>query len=386
MRLERITLVNIRKHFWRLGLLTAGLAVAVGTVVALYTLSVLMNEDWQKKLDEYGTNMLIVPKKDSLPLSYAGVALGGVNLGDRTLTEGDIDALKTIQARRSLAIIAPKLIGSAAINRREAIIVGVDFPEEFKIKRWWRLDSGKRPVKGTNQVLLGSNAARRLGLKQGETIKIKGGEFRVAGILRQAGSEEDEPVYIDLKKTQELLGRPAQFSLIEVAAWCYNCPIERIVGEATEKLPHAKVSAVRQAAEARNAIAGQFKIFSIILSGVMAIVGGLIIFTNMLSAVRERRREIGIFRAIGFRRLNILEIILFETVLVALTAGLVGYLTGLAAAGLLAPSLGVGVPVKLDLNVGYFAVLGTLILTLVSSLYPALTAANLSPMIAINDI
>lgn len=262
----------------------------------------------------------------------------------------------------------------------------MNFPEEFKIKRWWRLHSGKRPVKATNQALLGSNAARRLGLKLGEMVKIKGEGFRVAGILRQVGSQEDEPVYIDLKKSQELLGRPAQFSLIEVAAWCYTCPIERIVGQATEKLPHAQVAAVRQAAEARNEIVGQFKIFSIILSGVMTIVGGLIIFTNMLSAVRERRREIGIFRAIGFRRMNILEIILFETVLVALTAGFVGYLTGLAAAGLLAPSLGVGVPVKLDLNVGYFAVLGTLVLTLVSSLYPALTAANLSPTIAINDI
>ncbi|MDP1808910.1 MAG: ABC transporter permease [Actinomycetota bacterium] len=386
MRLERITVVNIRKHFWRLGLLTAGLAVAVATVVALYTLSILMNEDWQKKLDEYGTNMVIVPKTDNLPLSYAGVALGGVSLGNRTLTEADVKALRTIQARRNLAVIAPQLIGAAAINKRDAIIVGIPFSEEFRIKRWWRLQTGKKPTPATNQALIGGSAATRLGIKQGQTIKIKGEQFQVAGILRRVGSQEDEPVYIDLKKAQNMFGRPGQFSLIEVAAWCYNCPIERIVGQASEKLPNAKVSAVRQAVETRNVIVKQFGLFAVILSGVMAIVGGLIIFTNMLAAVRERRREIGIFRAIGFRRLNILEIILFETVLVALAAGIIGYLAGLSAAGLLAPSLGVGVPVTLNLNVAYFAMLGTLLLTLVSSLYPALTAANLSPMIAINDI
>jgi len=385
LRLERITLVNIRKHFWRLGLLTMGLTVAVATVVALYTLARLMNEDFQRKLDEYGTNMVIVPKTDSLKLSYRGVTLGGANVARRQLTEGDVAALKTIHHKRNLAVIAPKLIGSAKIKKRETILVGVEFPKELRIKRWWRFQAGKGPT-APGQAMAGSKAASRLGLRVGELLDIEGRRFQLTGILRRVGSQEDEPVYIDLKAAQELLGRPAQLSVIEVAAWCYNCPIDQIVGQASEKLPHAKVSAVRQAAETRNQIVKQFVVFSIILSVVMAVVGGLIIFTNMLAAVRERRREIGIFRAVGFRRMNILEIILFETVLVAMVAGVAGYFVGLAAAAGLAPSLGVLLPVKLNATVGYFAVLGTLALTLVSSLYPALTAANLSPMIAINDI
>ena len=386
MRLERITLVNIRKHFWRLGLLTVGLTVAVATVVTLYTLSVLMNEDFQNKLDEYGANMVIVPRTDSLPLSYSGVTLGGIDVAPRYLTEGDVKKLKTIQARKNLAVIAPKLIGAAPVNGRDSIIVGVDFPEELRIKRWWRLRTGKKPAAGSDEALVGAKAAERLDLKVGRTIAVKGRRFKVAGILRRVGSQDDEPVYLDLKRTQDLLGRPAQFSLIEVAAACYDCPIERIVGQASEKLPHAKVSAVRQVAKTRNDVVRQFEIFALILSVVMAGVGGMIIFTNMLAAVRERRREIGIFRAVGFRRLNILEIILFETVLVALAAGVAGYLIGLAAAGLLAPSLWVSLAVEINLMVGYFAVLGTLVLTLLSSLYPAITGANLSPMIALNDI
>jgi len=309
-----------------------------------------------------------------------------VAVDERMLTEGDVEALKTIHSRDSLAVIAPKLVGVASVNRREAIIVGVDFPQEFRVKRWWRLRAGKEPANASRRALLGSKAAKRLGLRVGETARIKGEDFKVAGVLQPVGSQEDEPVYIDLKEAQTLLRRPAQLSMIEVSAWCIDCPIEQIVGQASEKLPHAKVSALRQATQARNEIVKQFTAFSVILSIVTAIVGGLIVFTNMLAAVRERRREIGIFRAIGFRRLNILEIILFETVIVALVAGLAGYLVGVSAAVIGAPGLGIDVAVGWDLNVGYFAILGSLLLALVSSLYPALTAANLSPLPAINDI
>lgn len=386
MRLERITLVNIKRHFWRLGLLIVGLTVAVATVVALYTVSALMNKDFQNKLDEYGANMVIVPKTDNLSLSYEGVTLGGVDVGEETLTEADVAKLKTIKSADRLAAIAPKLIGAAKVRGREAIVAGVDFESELRIKRWWRLRAGRHPKTSSNEILAGSNVARGLGLSVGELLDVNGTKFRVVGILKRVGSEEDEPLYADLKKVQRLLGRLGELSMIEVAAWCYDCPIEQIVGQTSEKLPHAKASAVVQAAKTRNDLVDQFTVFSIILSTVMTIVGGLIIFTNMLSAVRERRREIGIFRAVGFRRLNILEIIFFETALVALSAGVAGYFLGLVSARLLAPSLGLTLPVEIDMTVGYFAVLGTLVLTLVSSLYPALTAANLSPMIAINDI
>ena len=386
MRLERITLINIKKHFGRLALLTLALTVVVATVATLYTLSRLMNEDFQKKLDEYGSNMVIVPKTDDLPLSYDGVPLGNVALTDKHLKDSDINDLKTIKNKENLAVIAPKIIGIAKLKRREAIIVGVDFPKELKIKRWWKLRAGRKPKRGTDQILAGAAAATRHNLKVGQTVEIKGDIFTLAGILEEVGSPEDQPIYIDLKRAQTIFDRPAQLDILEVSVWCYNCPINLIVGQASEKLPHAKVSAVRQVAETRDKVVTQFSIFAVVLSVVMASVGGLIIFTNMLAAVRERRHEIGIFRAVGFRRLNILEIILFETVIVALVSGVAGYLIAVVAAWFLAPTLGIGVPVEINLTVAYFSVLGTLLLTLISSLYPALSAANMSPTIAINDI
>ena len=140
-----------------------------------------------------------------------------------------------------------------------------------------------------------------------------------------------------------------------------------------------------QAAKTREKVVAQFNRLALLLSTAVILVGGLIIFSSMLAAVRERRREIGIFRAVGFRGVNILEIILFETVMLALVGGVLGYLIGLAATVLAAPALGLSGPVEINLTVGYFTLLGTMVVTLVSSLYPALRAAGLSPMIALND-
>lgn len=386
MRLERVSLKNIWNHRGRVGFLTVALVVAVATIVALNSLSNMMQLDFQRQLDEYGSNMVIVPKQDELALSYGGVSLGSVAPTEQTLRDEDVEKLMTIKNSENLAVISPKIIGAASIKDRDALVVGVRFEEELRIKKWWELSGGREARQGRHEALAGAHAARELGLAPGDSVEINGEAFKVVGVLEEIGSEEDRPLYIGLQSAQRLFDRPGQLDLMEVAAWCYDCPIEVIVGQTLEKLPHADVAAVIQASKARNRVVTQFNLFALVLSLAVGFSGSLIIFANMTAAVRERRREIGIFRAVGFRGLNILEIILFEVVLLALFGGLVGYLLGVGAAVVSAPALGLSVPVAFDPTTAYFAVLGTILLTILSSLYPAITAARLSPLTALNDI
>jgi len=385
VRLEKIALINIKTHFWRLILLLTGLTVVVATIVALYILVGKMNQDFQNKLDEYGTNIVITPKTEELPLSYSGVNIGGVGFASKSLSMQDIDKLKTIKNRQSLAFIAPKLVQLGEVNKEQAVVVGVDFKNEYKVKKWWKLAAGRKATK-KGEAVAGAKLAQRLSLKVGQSVKIGKEALVLTGILEPTATSDDEALYINLQQAQHIFKRHQELSMIEVAAWCYNCPIETIVGQASEKLPYAKVTAVLQVAKTRNKVVEQFKLFAVILSVVLAVIGSLIVFTNTLTAVRERRGEIGVFRAIGFRRLNILEIILFEALIIAFVAGTVGYLAGQIGAVLLAPMLNIVVPVGVSVNLLYFSVLWTLLLTLVSSLYPALVAANLSPVEAINAI
>ncbi|HZD58934.1 MAG TPA: FtsX-like permease family protein [Anaerolineae bacterium] len=386
MRLHHITWKNIREHPGKIALLIVGVAIGVATVVSLYSISRAMYVDIQDKIDEYGANMVIVPKSKSLPLTYAGVTVGGLQYESSSLTENDLAKIRTIKNSANVKVVAPKLLGIVPVNGKKAVIAGVRFQEEFELKKWWEIKRGVRPSE-KGDILLGGKAARQLGVDIGDTVNIAGNRFTVAGILGQVGTQEDELVYVDLKRAQSILRRPGEVSLAEVAAWCKNCPIDDIVKQVKQKIPGAKISAVRQAAEARDAVTAQFNLFSIILSATMGVVAMLIIFTSSLSAVRERRREIGILRAIGYRKTHISYVILLESAMAGIIAGAIGYLTGFFSASKIAP-----VAVGIDVGVGFNPILlavsvgGVMLIALVASLYPAIFAARLDPSEAINSL
>lgn len=386
MKLRNITWKNIKEHPSKTFLLVIALAIGVATVVSLYSISHAMSVDLQDKIDEYGANMVIVPKSKSLPLTYAGVTVGGLQYNSALLDEADVAKIRTIKNSANIATVAPKLLGITPVNGKKAMISGVRFADELKIKKWWQIKQGAAP-KSAGEVLLGGKAAQVFGLNVGETVDIKGQKLKVAGILGRTGSQEDELIYVDLKTAQKLLGKPGEVGLIEVAAWCKDCPIDDIVAQVSQKIPTAKVSAVRQAAEARDAVVSQFTMFSIILSTTMVLVAVLIVFTNVLSAVRERRREIGIFRAIGYRKSHVLFIILLESGLAGLVAGVAGYLAGYFGSSAIAPlAAGIDVSIKFDPIIAAASVGGAAMVALLASLYPAIFAARLNPAEAINSI
>lgn len=371
----------------RTGLLIFSLIIAVTTVVSLYLISSSMKRDFADKVDEYGTNMVIVPKSKNLSLSYAGVQVSGIEYENNNLHETDIDKLKTIKNNENLAIIAPKLLGVSEINGTQLMMAGVQFENELKIKKWWEFNQGGKPS-ANNEVIIGGKAADKLKLGAGDSFKANGREFKVTGVLKRVGTSEDDLVYVGLKEAQAVFNKSGELSMIEVAAWCTSCPLEDIVAQASDKLPNAKVSGVMQAAKARDALINQFIAFSIVLSVLVVAVSVLIIFTNMLASVKTRRKEIGIFRALGYRGGHILKVILFESLFVGIAGGVTGYLLGVVVARYFAKGFaGIDLYIPgVDPATAYLSILGTILISLIASLYPAKQASKLNPTIALSSI
>jgi putative ABC transport system permease protein len=194
-------------------------------------------------------------------------------------------------------------------------------------------------------------------------------------------------LFVDLSAAQQALHRPDAVSLIEVAALCTACPIEDMVAQIQTVLPQARVTGLRQAVTLRMETVGQITRFAWALSAIVLVIGGLVVLTTMLGAVTERRQEIGVFRAIGFRRTHIVRVILTEAALVSLLGGSLGWLIGMGAAALLAPSVAqVSVPVQWDPWLALGAVSIALVVGLLSSLYPAVRAAQLDPTTALRAL
>jgi putative ABC transport system permease protein len=161
-----------------------------------------------------------------------------------------------------------------------------------------------------------------------------------------------------------------------------------MVTQIAEKLPDAKVSAIQQVVEGRLKTLDQFKRFSYAMAGVVVFIGSLIVFVTMMGSVNERTTEIGVFRAIGFRKSHIMRIILLEAALVSLLAGFLGYAVGMGGAKLALPFMAESKNAHLiwDTTVAFGSIGLALMLGVLASLYPALHASKMDPTEALRAL
>ena len=386
MKLHNISINNLRRRRTKMIFLVLGLVIAVGTVVTLITVSAMMNADIATKLDEFGANILIVPKSDDLSLTYGGLSVSGVSFDVRDLHEEDARKIRTIKNKDNISIVAPKLLNAAKVQKKDVLVVGVDFDAEVRLKKWWSI-VGKKPGE-PRDALIGSDAKTKLQLGLNQSFEIDGQTFHVTGLLAPTGSQDDGIIFVSLKEAQRLFGKQEQLSLIEIAALCYGCPIEEIVRQTSEKLPGARVMAIRQTIESKMEAMHRFEHFSLGISIVIVLVGALIVFTNMTASVNERTREIGVFRAIGFRQAHIMKIILTEALITSVVAGVAGYFVGLGVSKIVTPMLTMNGGIAISVNyllLGFSIVLSVMV-GLVSSIYPAFKASRLDPTVALRSL
>lgn len=312
--------------------------------------------------------------------------MSGVSFDVRDLKEDDVKLIRTIKNKENISIIAPKLLNVAKVQKKDVLVVGVDFDAEVRLKKWWTI-VGKKPAEPTD-ALIGSEAKSKLQLGLYQTFEVYGAAFKVAGVLEPTGSQDDGIIFIQLHEAQKLFGKEKQLSLIEMAALCYDCPIEEIVRQTSEKLPGAKVMAIRQTIESKMEAMHRFEHFSLGISIVVLFVGALIVFTNMTASVNERTREIGIFRAIGFRQTHIMKIILTEAFLTSLAAGITGYFVGFAISKFVTPFLmgTSGVSISINYTLLGFSVGLAVLVGLASSMYPTYKASRLDPTVALRAL
>jgi putative ABC transport system permease protein len=386
MRLKDISINNLRRRKGKVFFLILGLTIGITTVVTLISITRMMNEDIANKLDEFGANILIIPRSDDLSLSYGGMSVGGVSVDAQTLMDSDVPKISQIEVRENISTVSPKLIGTVVMEGKKVSLMGVRFEEELRLKKWWKIH-GSEP-KSRDEVLLGNEVAVRLFKSTGNTLAINGKSVRVSGVLDETGSQDDFLVFGDLAFVQQTMKKPGSLSLIEVSAYCNTCPIEEIVSQISKQLPHAKVTAIKQTLQTKMEAIDHFKKFSVGISVIVLLIGSLIVFTNMMASVNERKREIGIFRAIGFRKSHVIRIIFLEALIVGLIAGIAGYVLGLGVSQMIGPMItGMkGGKLFVDPVLAIGAIFLSSLIGILSSAYPAIHASKMDPTTALRAL
>ncbi len=232
-------------------------------------------------------------------------------------------------------------------------------------------------------LLLGKSAADNLGKKAGDSLRITGGTFRIVGIYETGDAFEEGGAVIPLEEAQQLLLQPRRVSVYYLQL---RDPSDeaRLRQRVERYLPEQSLSSTSEFADTQDLVK-YMAAMAWAIAALAVIIGGLVMMNTLLMSVFERTREIGLLRAVGWRRSQVMRLILGESLVLALLGGLLG--TGLGI-------LGVQSLRRSGLSFGAFggtltpeifvqAYVTVLVLGLIGGLYPAWWASRLLPLEAL---
>lgn len=414
MTLAQIAINNLRRRKAKMALVLSGLAIGIATAVSLYSIVDAMKAEMASQMASYGTNIVITADAGEISFTYGGISIPEVLFDVEKLSSRDAAAISNLPAATMVKVIIPRLWSVMRVNGQDVVVVGSDLRSDFSIKPWLRVrnlldQESAQAVSSTGgmaggsldlsredfeklqlreaEVILGANASYNLSLFPGSTFILNGREFRVAAILQKNGSSEDDQILMDLAVAQEIMGRPDELSVIEISA-DYNLGSEEmLLSQLETSLPNAKITSLSKVMLDRNELVTRLARFGTAISVIVLVAGLIVAMLTMSGAVQARTREIGIFRAIGFHKTHIAQIIMLEGLIVSAVGGLIGFALGMAIASFAGPLLAdarLTVPWQLDILL--LAVLLSVVIGSLAGLYPAWRATRLDPAEALRDI
>jgi putative ABC transport system permease protein len=186
---------------------------------------------------------------------------------------------------------------------------------------------------------------------------------------------------MDIYTLQKLTSSPNKINFIEVSALCSGCPIEDIVNQIRSKMGDAEINAVQKMVKQRMSAVNFVEKIALVLSLVIILTACFMIAIFMYASVNERKKEIGILRAIGYSKLNIFSIFTTEALVIGFFSGIIGYVGGYLLSIKLIKTLEIteGVHISFDLLEGVVTVVLVAALAVISSTIPSFKAAKITP-------
>jgi ABC-type lipoprotein release transport system permease subunit len=233
------------------------------------------------------------------------------------------------------------------------------------------------------QIIIGRVAADNLAKEVGQTVRIFDTAFRIVGIYETGVPFEDGGGVVSLRDAQNLFGQPHKVSFLGI--WLQDPGQAEAVARAIEaRFPEVAISQASEFSEdvvdLRMTRSGTWAIAFLAL-----LVGGAGMMNTMVMSVFERTREIGVLRALGWRKIRVLQMVLHESLALSLLGGAAGLVTGVAFIGLLNadPIMAGFVHARFSAGLFFQALLTALVLGAVGGVYPAWRASRMRPVEAL---
>lgn len=393
-------LESIRANKLRAGLTMLGIVIGVAAVISMVAIGTGAENSITSQIEGIGANLLYVRS-------------GGDASNPEPLTLDDVEAIANPQRAPSVSTVAPVLQGNAEVSipgeNTNTNVIGIT-ADYFSVQSA-EIASGEtisasQYANGDAVALVGTDILDNLEISAsellGDTLRINGQPFRVIGILKEQGGtgfgSSDDQILVPFYTAQARLFR--RDSVGEVDLIYVQASSAETVDAATEevgKILRAQhisnlgtddftIQATQSILETAETVSSTLTIVLGGIAGVSLLVGGIGIMNIMLVSVIERTREIGLRKALGARKIDILAQFLIESLVLSISGGVIGILVGWGLSFLLS---GVAIfgnnSFTAEVNLGsvLMATLFSAAVGIFFGIYPANRAANLEPVEAL---
>jgi putative ABC transport system permease protein len=341
-------------------------ALEVTLILLIVGLSVGMLDDSRQRQAGIGADLIVLPPGSSF--------IFGLSSATMPTKVGSI--LLKLPHVRAVAPVVTQISTAGSLE----VIAGIDLQSFESLSDGFHYLQGG-PFQGPNDALVDELFAQAKHSKVGDTIEILNNNFRIAGIVAQGKGARK---FLPITTLQDLMGAKDKASIFYVKL---DSPAnaETVVQEIKSVPGMEKYVATPMATYLSMMTPSSYpglRTFIKVVIGVSVVIGFIVIFQAMYTAVMERTREIGILKAMGASKFYIVNVILRETILLAIGGILVGILVSLASRAVLAhklPLVQVVVSGEWILRATGIAIVGAI----AGALYPAFKAAQKDPIDAL---
>jgi putative ABC transport system permease protein len=388
MKLYQVVLKDILRRKKRVLYATIGVIVATMTVVGVVTIALAGQARIYAQLEKYGANLSVVPATKSLDTGLGDLTLGTVTVGDnyisadklpqiRQIADDLIRQYRGITTPGDISTIAPQLLVQSQIKGTSVILAGIQPQEELTIKSWWQVSRGVF-ISNSSEAVVGSAAADLLKINVGDTIPLnQTNSVTVSGILDETGSGDDYRIFVPLPLLQQAFNKPGMISTIDIRALCNGCPVEIIADAINKDISGVRAVAVKQVAATEMGMLDKINKLMLALGAVTLIVGGFGVVNTLMTSVHERVKDIGIMRAVGASRGQIIKAFVYEAIIIGLIGGILGYGAGTLLAFLAGPIIFEGTTISFMPQFIPISLALAIFIAVIATLYPALHATKI---------
>jgi len=354
-------------------MLVALLAVCIGATVFLGMGAVYYDIPRQmgREFRSYGANLILVPSGTEATLSLE-------------------------EARKAEALLPPdKLIGATPFryevvyyNMQGLTAVGTDMEAVRKTSPYWRLQ-GEWPTKDS-EVLLGADIAEQTRLYAGTSVELEivppvgrkfKKEFTVSGIVR-SGGPEDSFVLFPLTGLEALFGSPGKAAVFEISIAASGEEITLLSEKIQAEVPDVTPRPVKRITDSETTVLNKLQVLVYLVTAVVLFLTMICVGTTMMTVVMERRKEIGLKKAIGAENKSIIGEFMGEGLVLALAGGVLGIGTGYFFAQAVSMSV-FGRGVSLPLFLVVLTLVASVLVTIIASLLPVNRATDVEPALVL---